>query len=226
MSEKEDKTPTFEPNEEGNPLVQKLIRALGEPPDVRLSPKVYADTVTMAKAEFFRRASIKRSRREARRKLFFVFAAAALLIIGILIGQFIFISPELRFKENNARQSQLMRVAALYLEEVTPLLVMLSNIDQRRGELPINPNDGFSRDLAFQARYLRSQGDKFLADKNLQPLLDELDVLLTEMINLDLQEPGNLEHLQEMIKTRDLLFKVKFLAMRLNQDKRSQGGGI
>lgn len=200
-----------------------IKRALAEKPKVQISPETLENTKHMVRTELVKQ-SLKRRTREARLRWILAPAAlAAFLFLGIFLGKYVLVSPHSAAKEHLQSKQYLNVVMKEYLEDITPLLINYANYKTaHRDERFLLLDRRKTEDLAFQTRFLRNQTGMTEKHRELELLLEDLDILLTEILNRDMSNSLKMELIKETIRSQDLLFKIKYHASRMN-GRRSAG---
>jgi hypothetical protein len=138
-------------------------------------------------------------------------AAAAIFALGILLGKFWLFSPGKTEIPHIQAANYLSSVVHRYVEDIRPILIEYANYspDLRQWD-DIAPRNRLIADLLLQNRLLRK---RFTDDKNLYllKLLEELEIILTEISNLTHSDPQSLSLIRELIKERQILFKLRML---------------
>ncbi len=197
----------------------EVLRAIKQKPRAQLDPGAFEHTRQMVRSEL-----IKQSLRDRKRafRWNYVFAPAALasvLVIGIFLGKFIWMTQPPAAgpagTPGDSRQFAHM-VVQEYLQEITPLLIHYANSNPAdQNPRMMRANRLKSQDLSFQTRFLKTQSGLTEADKELVRLLEELDVLLIEISNMEANKPERLQAVKNIIRSQDLIFKIKFLSSGL-----------
>lgn len=203
------------------PEFEVIKRALAEKPGVHLSQETLENTKQMVRTELVKQ-SLERRNREARLRWVLAPAAfAAFLFLGIFLGKYVLVSPHSPAKEHLQSKQYLEAVMTEYLEEITPLIINYANYKtSQRDERFLLLDRRKTEDLAFQTRFLRNQTGMAEKHQELELLLEDLDILLTEILNQDMSDSRKMELIKDTIRSQDLLFKIKYFSSRINGERR------
>lgn len=148
-------------------------------------------------------------------------ALAAVFVLGILVGKFWLFSPGKSMLPEFQPAAYLSSVLQRYVEDIRPILIEYANYTpDRTGSGHLLVKGRMIDDLLMQNRLLK----KRLSDdksRYLLELLEELEMILTEISNLTRSDPRSLSLIREIIEERQILFK-----MRMFQTKNIVNGTI
>lgn len=136
-------------------------------------------------------------------------ALAAVFVLGILVGKFWLFSPGKKSLPEFQPAAYLSSVLQRYVEDIRPILIEYANYTPgRAGSGHLLVNDRMIDDLLMQNRLLKNRlsDDK---SRYLLELLEELEIILTEISNLTRSDPHSLSLIREIIKERQILFKMR-----------------
>jgi DNA repair exonuclease SbcCD ATPase subunit len=141
-------------------------------------------------------------------------AAAAIFLLGVFVGKFMLFPPQHLETGQFENQPFLASLFTRYVDEALPVIMEIANYDTRIDTYPDRLSE--SREvshLLLQNRLLKKHMDSDGQRKLLQ-LLEELELVLTEISNLTSNDPDALESLKNLIQERQILFKIKYMAPR------------
>ncbi len=150
------------------------------------------------------------------RRLLMPVAAAALLVIGVLIGRSGIFSPVERpeppLLSAAAPSKGNPRILQTHLSRIEPLLVDLNNQDSGDGQ-PVRIDERFVRDLLMQNYMLK----RAIARQNepvQKKLLDDLEMILLEMQAGTDGGAAELSDARRISESNDVLFQLRLLRKR------------
>jgi len=151
------------------------------------------------------------------RRLIVPLAAAALLVIGVLIGRMSLHSP-LGLEDRQGREtlaaadskagSDQPEILQAHLGRMEPLLVDLSNRGADDGSR-VAVDEAVLRDLLMQ-NYLLKRLVGRQSDKTQKKLLDDLELILLEMQNSDSSGA------REIVERSDVLFDLRLMRQKVD----------
>lgn len=146
-------------------------------------------------------------------------SAAAILLIGILIGRWFFTAtpPVPPLARTSTENAELLSRTRAYLEKSRVLLMGLTNIDTESGEsgdLDFAPYQQVSQALLQESAVLQPA----LAQnrqQRLRQLVEDLQVILLQIANLEEgQENSVIKIVQDGVDREAILFKINLEALR------------
>lgn len=153
-------------------------------------------------------------------KSFSFVTAVVLVIVGIIIGKFLPTSPPEVTKplQHRGGDNNILYVNN-YFEDVKPVMIDYANYT-----IPINNGNGgpvekkiiktILNDTRLLQRHISTQNSPYLSS-----LLEELELILTEIKNLSPTEKNSIMSIQRMIKEKSIPLKIDLFK---NKAKRSQ----
>ena len=160
-------------------------------------------------------------------------AAAAVLIVGILIGKYSFSGSAnppnpLSASANDALQLAAARQRAHhYLDKSQVLILNLVNIDteeQSAGELDISLQQDISSELVKEAAYLRGALEKS-RDHQLRTLVADLEMILLQIANLEGDyDPSAIEIVRNSVEQGGVLIKINLENMNRSEQATQNKG--
>lgn len=145
--------------------------------------------------------------------------ATALLLLAFVAGR-ISRRPEApTLASGQVRERVLLIAVGDHLERSQMVLAEISNAPEGKGKIDISSEQQMAEDLLDSNRLYRqtanSTGDTAVAN-----VLDDLERMLLEIANGPSQlEPSRLEELREEIKDRGLLFKIRVIGSKVQQEE-------
>ncbi len=152
-------------------------------------------------------------------------AAAAgiiLFILGIGVGRLFFVSPtHTHLPETDAENMRLLQTALRnHMEDIKPVIIQYANVNQNGG-----PDESMALDRQMAARLLAKNRAFHQRLEQLPPgkrkqltlLLEELDLILTEIANLTADEPENISLVKELIKMKGIRSKIELMPFYMNE---------
>ncbi|MCP5104129.1 MAG: hypothetical protein GY950_12155 [bacterium] len=137
--------------------------------------------------------------------------AMVIFILGIFVGKYMIFSPSKTGVSGAQISSQLQAALQDHIESIEPVIIQYANY-RKSGSGNENLSIDIDREMAakFLVKNRLLQG-KLLTNKNqyMRQLLEELDMILTEISNLTTDEPENLLLIKELIKIKGILLKVE-----------------
>ncbi|NIV03380.1 hypothetical protein GWN26_03235 [Candidatus Saccharibacteria bacterium] len=150
-------------------------------------------------------------------------AAAAILLLGILIGKFFFSEPSrenqqlTNVTELTPQQALLNQRTNLYLEKSKVLLLGLVNMDSeaiQRQQVDFSSYQKVSRHLLQEASYLKP-ALKENKQQRLRELIGDLEVILLQIANLETDyDVSGLELIKTGVDRRAILLKINLQEIR------------
>lgn len=144
----------------------------------------------------------------------FVLAGSMLIfLVGIFVGKYVLFSPRPAAVTDSQINRQLQSALLEHIENIKPVIIQYANYTGN-ADHEQNLSMGIDREIAskFLVKNRLLQG-RMERDKNLRmsQLLEELDMILTEISNLTAGEPENLFLIKELIKIKGTLLKMEIL---------------
>lgn len=141
-------------------------------------------------------------------------AAAAIFLLGVFVGKFVLFPPQHLVTDQFENKPFLASLFTRYVEETLPVIMEVANYDTRINTYPVRLSENREvSHLLLQNRLLKKHLESNGQRKLLQ-LLDELELVLTEISNLTSNDPDALEELKSLIQERQILFKIKYMTPR------------
>jgi len=142
-----------------------------------------------------------------------------ILVAGILIGRLFFPTPQGESPIMKKKNSNLLYIKN-YFEDVKPVILDYANYT-----IPMNNGNGdpvdkkIIRTMLDEARLLKRHisPDK---DPYLATLLEELELILTEIKNVSPGEKDSMRSLQEMIRNKDIPLKIDLFKNKVKRSRR------
>ncbi len=141
-------------------------------------------------------------------------AAAAIFLLGVFVGKYTLFPPQQIETAHLTNKPFLASLFTRYVEETLPVIMEIANYDTRLDNYPVRLSG--SREvshLLLQNRLLKKHIDS-TEQRNLLQLLEELELVLTEISNLTSNDPEALNALKNLVQERQILFKIKYMAPR------------
>ncbi len=141
-------------------------------------------------------------------------AAAAIFLLGVFVGKFMLFPPQHLVTDQFQNKPFLASLFTRYVEETLPVIMEIANYDTRIDSYPARLSE--SREvshLLLQNRLLKKHMNRN-DQRTLLQLLDELELVLTEISNLTSDDPDALQALKNLIQERQILFRIKYVTPR------------
>ncbi len=137
-----------------------------------------------------------------------------IFILGIFAGRLFLNSPPPLPSEDNRLAQQLQSSMQEHIDGIKPVILQYANYKADPGQFP---DVSIDREIAAQFleknRLLQGHFQPGRPNKNkyMLQLLEELDLILTEISNLTDNEPENLALVKELIKIKGTLLKMELI---------------
>lgn len=151
-------------------------------------------------------------------------AAIAFIAIGLLIGKFYYQSPVVTARQETHAVKQANQVdvrAAHFLERSQVLLVGMINMDASESNEPydLSHQKQVSHDLVREASYLKGELND-PRQRKLQRLVSELQVILTQIANMEEEEDlQSVDMVKSGVDRKGILLKINLEQMRMTDQK-------
>jgi len=141
-------------------------------------------------------------------------AAAAIFLLGVFVGKYMLFPPPQIETAHFQNKPFLASLFTRYVDETLPVIMEIANYDSRYDNYPVRLSESreVSR-LLLENRLLKKHIDT-TKQRNLLQLLDELELVLTEISNLTSNDPEALQALKDLVQDRQILFKIKYMTPR------------
>ncbi len=136
-----------------------------------------------------------------------------IFLVGIFVGKFVLFSPHPAAVTDSQINRQLQTALRDHIENIKPVIIQYANYtgsaDREQG-LSMDIDREIASKFLVKNRLLQGRMGR---DKNrhMSQLLEELDMILTEISNLTAGEPENLLLIKELIKIKGILLKMEVL---------------
>lgn len=164
------------------------------------------------------------SKQNVRFWMYRVAAAIVFISIGLMIGKFYFGRPEVMTGRMTPRMSVPNQVdvrTANFLERSQILLVGMINMDTNRSDEPydLSHQKQVSHELVREASYLKGEL-KDPRQRKLQRLVSELQVILTQIANMEEEEDlQSVDMVKSGVDRKGILLKINLEQMRMTDQK-------
>lgn len=162
-------------------------------------------------------------------------AAAAILILGIFLGKFVFgpaapdsqAPPPFAITEEplTPQQTELDSRARIYLERSKVLLMGLNNLEPETMEssaIDFTRYQHLSRNLVQEAGYLKNALESDPRQRRLRELVSDLEVILLQIANLEAEnDVSGIELVKSGVDRRGILLKIN-----LEEIRRAEKNGV
>ncbi|MCP4218042.1 MAG: zf-HC2 domain-containing protein [bacterium] len=145
--------------------------------------------------------------------------AAAVFLVGILVGVYLINSPYFHnadapcIQRGQAEGLKLLRTAFhRHIEDTKPVIIQYANYDDAEDrEMSLSPDREIAAQLLAQNRLLQGKLAQLSPAKQraLGQLMEELELILTEISNLSEGEPENIALVKELIRIKGVLPKTE-----------------
>lgn len=152
--------------------------------------------------------------------------AAALFLVGILVGVYVLKSPGVSVPVPGQGDNGIMALASQqgayflrdfqdHLENIKPVIIEYSNYwrSESETELPVQKETVINLLMQNQLLLCRiptdSGGSRY--NRAMQQLLNEMQLILTQIAVLTLDDPDSVSNVKRMIRRKGLLFKMESL---------------
>ncbi len=150
-------------------------------------------------------------------------AIAAMVLIAFLVGRFGAPRPEPEGAADPAPARVLMVALGDHLERSQMVLVELANAPER-GPMDVSVERASATELLGANRLYR-QTARATGERDVEELLDDLELLLVEIANgPERMSPEDLKDLRSRIESRGVLFKMRVLAPKLEPARPADEG--
>jgi hypothetical protein len=147
-------------------------------------------------------------------------AALIIFLVGIFVGKFLTVTPGESTTGKEDITYKLQAALKEHIENIKPVILQYANYNRAaeiQESIPIDRE--IAAKFLTKNRLLQGQlGDE--KNKYLLQLLEELDMILTEISNLTTDEPENLLLIKELIKMKGTLLKIELIHAPKDTDKR------
>lgn len=134
-----------------------------------------------------------------------------IFLVGIFVGKYVHFSPRPAAVTVSEINRQLQTALLEHIENIKPVIIQYANYSGGTGR---EQNLSVDIDREIAAKFLvknRLLQGRMVQNKNryMSQLLEELDMILTEISNLTVDEPENLLLIKELIKIKGILLKME-----------------
>lgn len=148
------------------------------------------------------------------RRVWTLAGAVAIFVVGIFLGRYMNLWSPGGASRDTAAAQQLYAAFQEHVENIKPVILQYANTGRTT---EIRESIAIDREIAarFLAdnRLLQGRLDRG-KNKRMTLLLEELDMILTEIANLTANEPENLQLVKELIKMKGILLKIELMHPR------------
>jgi hypothetical protein len=141
-----------------------------------------------------------------------IVGAVVFFMVGLFVGRYFLFPPQGKETLESQLNRQLKVSLLEHIENIKPIIIQYSN-----SKIPYKSNQNLLIDREVASRFLVNnqllQG-QFSKDKNKRiiQLLEELEIILTEISNISQERPENLYLIRELIKIKGILMKIEVLS--------------
>ena len=146
--------------------------------------------------------------------------AVIIFLLGIFVGKYLTMAPGTSTPGKEDIAYKLQAALKDHVENIKPVILQYANYSRAaeiRESIPIDRE--IAAELLAKNRLLQGQMEHE-KNKYMLQLLEELDMILTEISNLTADEPENFLLIKELIKMKGTLLKIELIHAPKEPDKR------